>query len=88
MESRLWGKEYAISFLYNPLTLDKPFRITFKDCTHYQWDTTGSEIDERDENADVIGFDFRLDEHGKVAILHTDLFEVIIHYGSLEVEKD
>jgi hypothetical protein len=88
IESRLWGKEYVISFLYNPLTHDKSFRIIFKDCTHYQWDTTGSEIDERDVNADVIGFEIGLDQHRKPAVLTTDLFEISILYGSLEVEKD
>jgi hypothetical protein len=88
MESRLWGKERLVDFLYNPLTQDKPFRIIFKDCASYQWASTGSEIDERDVNADVIGFEIGLDQHHRPAVLTTDLFEVIIHYGTLEVEKD
>jgi hypothetical protein len=88
IESRLWGKEYVVHFLYNPLTQDKPFHILFKDCSSYRWDTVGSEIDERDVNADVIGFGIGLDQHRQPAVLTTDLFEISIHYGSLVVEKD
>ena len=81
-------KEYVVHFLYNPLTQDKPFHILFKDCSSYRWDTVGSEIDERDVNADVIGFGIGLDQHRQPAVLTTDLFEISIHYGSLVVEKD
>jgi hypothetical protein len=88
IDSHLWGTERIVHFIYNPHIEDKSFRITFRSCTRFYWAYYGDEADERDENADVIGFDFRLDEHGKAAILTTDLFEVIIHYGSLEVEKD
>lgn len=88
IESRLWGTEQIIHFIYNPSVEDKPFRIIFKDCTRSHWEYYGEADDERDETADVIGFDFHRDQNGQAVILHTDLFEVIIHYGSLEVVKD
>jgi hypothetical protein len=88
IESHLWGTEQIVHFVYNPHVEDKSFRIIFKNCTRFHWEYYGEEDDERDETADVIGFDFRLDQHGQAAILHTDLFEISIHYGSLEAVKD
>lgn len=85
---QLWGKEWNIGFIYEPLTDKKPFRIRFKDCIVGHWEFYGETGDERDEVADVIGFDFGVDQQGKLAVLNTDLFEVIIHYGALEIEKD
>ena len=85
---QLWGKEWNIGFIYNPHIDKKPFHIRFKDCTVGHWEFYGESGDERAEIADVIGFDFHSDQHGKSVVLHTDLFEVIIYYGTLEVEKD
>jgi hypothetical protein len=88
IESCLWGTEQIVHFIYSPHVENKPFRINFKDCTKFHWEYYGEEEDARDEIADVIGFDFHLDQDVKTAIVHTDLFEIIIHYGSLEVQKD
>ena len=85
---QLWGKEWKIDFLYDPLTDNKPFRMRFKDCTVGHWEFYGEAGDEHEEIADVIGFDFCSNEAGKFVVLHTDCFEVIIHYGTLEVDKD
>src|SRR5690606_7668063 len=82
------GKEWKIDFLYDPLTDNKPFRMRFKDCTVGHWEFYGEAGDEHEEIADVIGFDFCSNEAGKFVVLHTDCFEVIIHYGTLEVAKD
>lgn len=86
--SHLWGNERSVGFIYNPHTVDKPFRIIFRDCTVCHWTYYGSEGDEHDTVADVIGFEIGLDQHRKPAVLTTDLFEISIHYGSLEVVKD
>lgn len=86
--TQLWGKERSVGFVYNPHSSNRPFRLLFKDCSICHWEYYGSEGDERDDIADVIGFEIGLDQHRKPAILTTDLFEVIIHYGTLEVEKN
>lgn len=62
--------------------------VTFRDCTVCRWEYYGLEGDEQNESTDVIGFYFRFDGQVKIACLTTSLFEVIIHYGTLEVDKD
>jgi hypothetical protein len=88
VESRFWGPEQIVHFIYSPDVEDKSFRIIFKHCPKLHWEYYGEEDEEQDEIADVIGFDFHSDQYDKSVVLHTDLFEVIIHYGTLEVEKN
>jgi hypothetical protein len=86
--AKLWGTELTFHALYDPDNPHTTLRLIFKDCTRITWDTYGSEIDERDVQTDVIGMDIGEDQHGKPAIVHTDLFEMFIAYGELVLEKD
>jgi hypothetical protein len=41
-----------------------------------------------DIEADVIDFQIKKDERGEYAYFHTDIFEILIYYGSINIEKD
>lgn len=47
-----------------------------------------NQVDERDVNADVIGFDLYDKESGRQAAIHTDIFYAIVDYGELVIHKD
>jgi len=83
-----WGKELEVHFRYNPHTDDKPFTLRFKDCSSIHWEEVGSEIDEENTVADVIGSKIGEKGHQKPAIITTDLFTLIVTYGELILDKN
>ena len=66
---------------------DKPFRLIFKAFCIVSWQTFDDEYDPGTVNVDVIGFDLLEQHQRKSAVLHTDVFEIIVSYGELEIEK-
>lgn len=68
----------------------KPFVLRFKDFHLFSWQffRDEDEYDPREILADVLGFD--LGERGgrKSAVIHADLFEIIVSYSEMVLQKD
>jgi hypothetical protein len=88
VEPRLWGKELRMEFRYNAHSGDKEFSVIFKDCSVIRWEDAGSEVDEQDTMADVIGAQIGEDQHRKPAVITTRWFELAITYGELVLHKN
>lgn len=67
---------------------EREFRLIFKDFHLMSWEVFQDEYDPGRENVDVIGFDLKEHEGRKTAVLHTDVFEIIVSYAELVIEKD
>ncbi|HML24548.1 MAG TPA: hypothetical protein PKD09_23045 [Aggregatilinea sp.] len=78
----LWGRKVVLTCLYDP-EAPRRFRVTFEACAGIRWDAFEDEIDERDVEADVIGFLVGENDHGRPAIITTDLFELSVSYGTM-----
>jgi hypothetical protein len=78
-----WGRQVIVEALDDPLTRNRLF-LVFRDCRDLHWSLHGDESVAETE-ADVIGFCTGKGRHREPAVLTTDLFELAIHYGSLEV---
>lgn len=84
-----WGSEVVVHAVYDPLNPQNiNFQMIFKHCRAITWDTLGNEYDERDLEADVVGFDVDAQGLEQRAVIHTDLFEIIIHYHEFVVQKN
>lgn len=81
----LWGNKVKIECAYNPLNRSH-YVMIFKDCREIKWDIYHPE-DAREDEADLIGISLGEDEHRKPAVIHTDIFEISILYGSFSVHK-
>lgn len=66
----------------------RAFRLIFRDFHLLSWQIFEDEYDPRIFNADVIGMEIGEGQHRKPAVLATDLFEIIVSYGELVIEKD
>lgn len=66
---------------------EREFRLIFKDFRLLSWQILDVEPHPKTVNADVIGMEFGERAHGKPAILTTDLFEIILTYDELTIEK-
>jgi hypothetical protein len=84
LEMNFGGRALEIAAKYD----DRPFRLVFKDFHILSWEIFRDEYDPGIMNVDVIGLDFGEREHRKAAVLHTVLFEIIVSYGELAIEKD
>ncbi len=80
-----WGSEILVSCLYDPLGATKPYQVLFTDCMALRWEVHSPEY-VRDSEADVIGFEL-ISEARDHALIHTDIFELAIWYGSYKVLK-
>ncbi len=83
---RKWGSEVLVSCLYDPLGASKSYQVLFTDCTHLRWEVHSPEY-VKDSEADVIGFEL-ISVARDHALIHTDIFELAIWYGSYEVLKE
>lgn len=84
-----WGTEMVIDASLDWVAPETTqIQLVFKSVQRILWDTMENEYDERDVSADVIGFD--LHDKGSVlqAVIHTDIFEIIIDYRQLVIHKD
>lgn len=81
-----WGGRVVISCLYNPSLINRPYQLSYTDCRELQWDVTFPE-DTNDSEAELIGFTMGTPDHGKRAVITTDIFELLILYGSFELQK-
>jgi hypothetical protein len=81
-----WGENVLINCIYNsPERLN--YSIAFSGCYKIKWFMLDSEIAE-DIEADVFDFQIHKDEQGEYAYFHTDIFDILIHYKSMEILKN
>jgi len=66
---------------------DRAFRLIFMNFYLESWQVFSDAYDPGVMNADVIGMDFDEQAPRKSAVLHTDMFELIVSYSQLEIEK-
>lgn len=83
----MWGAEVLVECLYDPTGDRLPYSLIFKDCRDIGWNVHDEE-EVGEPLADLIGIHFGEDAHRKPAVIHTDIFEVSILYGSFRVEKE
>lgn len=82
----LWGNEFLLECMYDPI--DRlPYRLAFQDCHEIKW-YVHSPKDVQDSEADLIDIQLGEDNYRKHAVIYTDIFELLILYGSLRVEKE
>jgi hypothetical protein len=82
----LWGNEISFECIYDPMGDRSPYTIVFHDCRDIRWEVFHPE-DVEDPEADLIGIHLGEDAHRKAALIHTDIFEISILYGSFSVHK-
>ena len=82
----LWGNEILFECIYDPTGDRLPYSIVFHDCRDICWEVFHPE-DVKDTEADLIGFHLGEDAHRKAALIHTDIFEILILYGSFSIHK-
>jgi hypothetical protein len=83
----LWGAEVLVECLYDPMGDHIPYSLIFQDCREIGWNVHDEE-EVGEPLADLIGIHLGEDSHRKRAVIHTDIFEIAILYGSFRVEKD
>jgi hypothetical protein len=82
----LWGNEISLECIYDPTGDRSPYTIVFHDCRFITWEVHDEEEIQEPE-ADLIGIHLGEDAHRKAALIHTDIFEISILYGSFSVRK-
>ena len=82
-----WGNEIVFECIYDPTRDWLPYTIVFHDCRDISWEVFHPE-DVQDPEADLIGIHLGEDAHRKAALIHTDIFEISILYGSFSIHKE
>ena len=83
-----WGTEAIVQAIFDPDFPDTSrFNLVFGKCLTLAWDTEGNEFDERDCESDVIGFDIHDELKHNKAVIYTDLFQLVITYKELTIQK-
>ena len=80
-----WGNTVLIQCLYNGLE-KVPYALEFKDCRDIRW-TVHDEEEVGEAEADIFGITLGEGGHRKPAVIHTDIFEISILYGSFRIQK-
>ena len=83
----LWGNEIVFECIYDPTRDRLPYTIVFHDCRDISWEVFHPE-DVQDPEADLIGIHLGENAHRKAALIHTDIFEISILYGSFSIHKE
>jgi len=82
----LWGNEILFQCIYDPTGDRLPYSLVFQDCREIMWEVHDEE-EVKEPEADLIGIHLGEDAHRKAALIHTDIFEVSILYGSFSIHK-
>ncbi|UNU23803.1 hypothetical protein [Microcoleus vaginatus] len=82
----LWGNEVLLECLYDPTGERLPYSLVFQDCREIRWEVHDEEEIEEPE-ADLIGIHLGEDAHRTAALIHTDIFEISLLYGSFSIHK-
>jgi hypothetical protein len=81
-----WGSVLTVECVYAPGDRNLPYQLIFEDCQAIQWDVLEAQS-VGDVEADLIGISLGKEEHQAPAIIHTDIFEVSVTYGSFRLER-
>jgi len=82
-----WGSEVAIACLYDPDNARRPYRLVFHACDNLHWEVVNPGA-LRDAEADFIDFAVGVKDGRSVAIIEADIFELVMSYGSYDLEHD
>ncbi|MFB2894316.1 hypothetical protein ACE1CI_15505 [Aerosakkonemataceae cyanobacterium BLCC-F50] len=82
-----WCTEVLVKCLYDPTGDRLPYSLVFNDCREIRWDVHDEEEAE-EELADLIGIHLGENAHRKPALIHTDIFEISIVYGSFNMLQE
>ncbi|TAE62340.1 MAG: hypothetical protein EAZ86_31275 [Oscillatoriales cyanobacterium] len=82
----LWGNEVLLECIYDPTGDRLPYFLVFHDCREIMWEVHDEE-EVKEPEADLIGIHLGEDAHLKAALIHTDIFEISILYGSFSIHK-
>jgi hypothetical protein len=82
----LWGNEVLLECIYDPTGDRLPYSLVFQDCREIMWEVHDEE-EVKEPEADLIGIHLGEDAHRKAALIHTDIFEISILYGSFSIHK-
>lgn len=81
-----WGNTIRLHCQYDPDNLQL-FDLLFSGCEKFSIECF-HDITAQDDKADVIGITLGQGNLKQPAIIHTDIFEIIIHYKSLATIKN
>ncbi|MGK7926923.1 MAG: hypothetical protein AB4290_17055 [Spirulina sp.] len=81
-----WGKCLQVDCLYDPHGDRIPYRLIFQNCEEVRWQIHSPE-NSGDLAADLIDFQLGKEGQQKPALIYTDIFELSILYGQLEIEE-
>ena len=81
-----WGGTVVVSCLYLPVASRPPYQLTFHECRERSWEVYGPQLHD-EPAADILGFAIGAGNHQQPAVSATDIFELSVLYGSLELAK-
>ena len=81
-----WGHTVLIDCVYHPQE-KLSYQIILSQCDKIEWSIIDSEII-KDTEADIIDFTIEKDGDKEYAYFHTDIFDLLIYYESIRIEKD
>lgn len=82
----LWGNEVLLECIYHPTGDRLPYSLVFHDCREIMWEVHDEE-EVKEPEADLIGIHLGEDAPRTAALIHTDIFEISILYGSFSIHK-
>lgn len=83
-----WGSQLVVTCVYRYPPDEKPFTLIFHDCRSMDWYIQKSEAQmQHHQSAQLLTHDLGLPDYDRTARLATTLFEVVIAYRKLKIEK-
>jgi len=82
----LWGHDVAIECLYDPTGDRLPYILNFQDCREIRWEIHDPE-EVHETFAELIGIHLGEGDRQKPALIHTDIFEISLLYGTFNLER-
>jgi hypothetical protein len=87
IRAKKWASEFVLTCLDDPVTR-RAYELVFLNCREIHWFSNEAEsVLVLATEADVIGFDRGQAMHVEPAVLTTDLFELSILYGQVEIRE-
>ena len=86
IQIKQWGTELWLHCVYDPLGERVPYALIFQDCRQLQWEIHDAAASS-DLEADLIGMALGQNNYRQVAIIHTDIFELSLLYGTVSLRK-
>jgi len=81
-----WGRDVTVMCLYDPDGARQPYRLLFGECEEASWQLFHPEQAGESEAA-LIDFSIGARNDRKIAVVNTDIFELLVYYGTFVVDK-